>query len=367
MFNRWMFVVLSGSLLLVHASCKGVDCGPGTLEKNGTCAPADTTVGNAQCGPFTELQGNKCVPMFPPTVCDGATTMSDTDPTTGVTTCIGTGMAAGCTGAFACPAPAAGKMTICGQVYDYVDDSPFKAGSATGSKCATATATGPCALKITPYDAAAFAANPATATPLTNVPYIDDCGRFRLTDIGMPSGGLVGIGIDDAAGPGPSGVTQPVGVGVIYNPGGAQKDFEGYVVAKSATDMWDSTGGASSPKMSTGIYAVTFRTGKTGTAGQAGAQVTKLGAIIAPPTTTYFAAGTSKTTLDEALMMTTNNGSALVSGASLADSLTWSGQFNFGADASNCQYENHGGISLPGIVYIQNYRPTNKIGQTCPR
>jgi len=41
---------------------------------------------------------------------------ADTDPTSGVTTCIGTGTLAGCTGAFACPAPAAGKQTICGQL-----------------------------------------------------------------------------------------------------------------------------------------------------------------------------------------------------------------------------------------------------------
>src|SRR4051812_39971602 len=118
--------------------CKEVDCGPGTVERNGTCQSADETVSGAMCGPFTTLQGDKCVPMFPPTECDPGTTSADVDPATGVTTCVGTG-GGGCSAQFACPAPVAGKQTICGQLYDFENNTNFAAPGAMGGKCSTPT------------------------------------------------------------------------------------------------------------------------------------------------------------------------------------------------------------------------------------
>lgn len=369
MSHRWISIALAGALAAPQASCKSVECGPGTIERDGACAPRDEAVSAAGCGPFTELRGDTCVPTFPPTVCDPATTTADLDMTTGVTTCVGTGMAGGCTGTFACPPPAAGKMTVCGQVYDFRDDAPYRLAAATGSKCDAPTATGACALKLVPYDAAAFATNPATATPLPSTLFIDDCGRFRLADIPAPASGLIGIGLDDAAaaGMGPAGVTQTTGAGIIFDPGAAHKDFEVYVASKATTDQWDASSGATGPKVSTGLYAVTYRAGKTGAATQAGVQVTKSNNVVPTPQAAYFAAGTSRTAIDPAATATTDNGSVLVSGASLADSLTWGGQSDFGADAATCQWENHGGVSLPFIVYVQNYRPANRPLQTCPR
>ncbi|HEY0252799.1 MAG TPA: hypothetical protein VGC41_14790, partial [Kofleriaceae bacterium] len=103
-------------LLLANVpSCKSTECGPGTIERDGNCAPADDTTSTAACGPFTVLQGDVCVPMYPPTMCDPGSTEASTD-SDGITTCIGTGVSAGCSGAFACPTPAAGKQTICGQI-----------------------------------------------------------------------------------------------------------------------------------------------------------------------------------------------------------------------------------------------------------
>ena len=69
--------------LVAHTGCKSLECATGTIEREGRCEPADETTGTAKCGPFTELQGDQCVPMFPPTVCDPGTTAGDVDPTTG--------------------------------------------------------------------------------------------------------------------------------------------------------------------------------------------------------------------------------------------------------------------------------------------
>jgi hypothetical protein len=296
--------------------------------------------------------------------------MATTDPSTGVTTCTGTGVAAGCTGAFACLAPAAGKMTVCGQIYNFVDDTDFKDATATGNKCAATTATGPCALALNAYNAMAFATNPATAPALAATFYMDDCGRFRLSDIADPGFPLIGIGIDDAAAgaKGPGGVTQPVGIGFLYAAGMAVPGAEGYVVSKAQTDAWDASTPSGGPTVATGLYAMTFRAGKTGLTSQAGVSVYKSATQITAPQLSYFSNSANRTTLDGAATATSANGSALVTGASIADSLTWTGVGAFsGADATNCDWEKHGGISLPNIVFIQNYRPTDKILKTCGR
>ena len=117
MYPRSVLLALVAALI---PSCKSVDCGDGTTERNGSCVAASQTVSAARCGPFTVLQGDTCVvdPMFPPTVCDPDTTAEDIDKGTGVTTCIGTGVA-GCAARIACQVGTAGKQTICGQIYDF--------------------------------------------------------------------------------------------------------------------------------------------------------------------------------------------------------------------------------------------------------
>ena len=158
--TRW--ILISGVLGAASGGCNSVECGVGTVERGGSCQPANETVGNAMCGPFTVLQGDKCVPMFPPTQCDPGTTASDVDPATGVTTCVGTG-GGGCSASFACPAPAAGKQSICGQLYDFENNMPFAQTGASGAKCTAAATDGPCSLSIRAYDAIAFGTNPMTA------------------------------------------------------------------------------------------------------------------------------------------------------------------------------------------------------------
>ncbi|MCX5748580.1 MAG: hypothetical protein NT062_39530, partial [Proteobacteria bacterium] len=156
-------LAVAGATLL---GCNNVDCGAGTIERAGTCMPADVTVGDAKCGPFTMLEGDQCVPTLPPTVCDDSTTTPELDPATGVITCIGTG-GGGCDATFACPAPTdATTQTICGQLFDLESGSKFRAPGAMGTPCSASTTDGPCSLAIAAYDALAFGSNPQTAPKL---------------------------------------------------------------------------------------------------------------------------------------------------------------------------------------------------------
>ena len=360
MHTRW--ILLSAVLASGSAGCKNVECGVGTVERDGNCQPANETVGNAMCGPFTELQGDKCVPMFPPTECDPGTTAADVDPETGVTTCVGTG-GGGCSASFACPAPVAGKQTICGQLYDFENNLTFANAGATGAKCAAASTDGPCSLSIRAYDALQFGANPMTAVPLViGDVYVDDCGRYRLTDITPPSGPFIGIGIDDAdAGKmGPLGTTNIVGVATPKTVSMATKDFEAWIVKKSTTDQWVASG---APPLSGGYYVNVFRGHRSGMDNQAGVQSTRSGNPN-PTNDYYFApAETTRQTVSPAATVTGANGTALITNASVSESVAYAGT---GVIPASCVWEAHAGASLPNIVFIQLFRPVNAVAQTCP-
>jgi hypothetical protein len=350
-------VALLAVVSLATTACKSVDCGDGTIERNGICVPADETVGAAKCGPFTELVGDSCVPQFPPTVCDPGTTQAELDDQ-GVTTCIGTGAG------FACPQPAAGKQTICGQLYDLATNEPFSAPGATCVPCTATAATGPCSLGIRAFDAISFATNPQAATPLvTGQIVIDDCGRYKVPDIVVPSGPFVGLGIDDAdpAKQGPAGTTNAVGIATPKLPDTATKDLEGFIATKTTTDLWQSSGG---PPISGGVFVTIFRARSTGLTNQAGVTVTRGGATI-PADDAYFgAAQAGHTSIDPAATATGANGTALVTNASIAESAVYSAQV--GPLPAECRWELHAGASIPFVLFVQVFRPTNASGQTCP-
>ncbi len=360
MHTRW--ILISAVLAASSGGCKNVECGVGTVERDGNCQPANETVGNAMCGPFTVLQGDKCVPMFPPTECDPGTTASDVDPATGVTTCVGTG-GGGCSASFACPAPAAGKQSICGQLYDFENNTAFTAAGATGAKCTAGATDGPCSLTIRAYDAIAFGTSPATATPLTVGDIsIDDCGRYRVTDITLPAGPFIGLGIDDTdtGKAGPTGTTNTVGVATPKLASMSTKDFEAWIVKKSTTDQWVASGG---PPLSGGYYVNVFRGHRTGTDNQAGVTSTRSGNPNTANDYYFTASQMTRQTIDTAATVTGANGTALITNAAVSESVAYAGS---GAIPASCVWEAHAGASLPNIVFIQLFRPVNAVAQTCP-
>jgi len=352
--------------------CKDLECGDGTIERDGTCAPATTTTGAAMCGPFTELQGDRCVPMFDPTVCDPATSTPDLDPDTGVTTCIGTG-GGGCSAPFACPTPtAAERLTVCGQLYDLETMAKFQAQNASGAPCGTTpAASGPCALVITPYDAIPFATNPATATPRPfESLYLDDCGRYRLVNIDTNgTSPFIGLGIDDAGVPnGPAGVTVTVGVATGKS-SNVVPDFEAYIVKTSTIASWTSTAdpGATGtgPRLAEGFYFASYRAHKLGAgvdrlAPQAGVTFAHGNGTTYPTQDWYFtAAATAQLTIDPAATVTGVNGAALIQGRSVGESAVFEGMGGLG---TGCRWEPHAADNIPGVVFAQVYRKTDLIG-----
>lgn len=360
--------IIIAVVALLPTGCKEVECGPGTIERDGTCQPADTSIGTATCGPNTELVGDLCLPVFAPTVCDPGTTEADLDPTTNVTTCIGSG-GGGCGAAIACPQPSAGLQTICGQLFDIETNEPFTAMDGSGTRCdPTAPATsGPCALRMNAYDAVAFAMNPSTTPLSVGDTYLDDCGRFRLTDVTPPAASpFIAIGMDDSdpTKVGPLGVTNATGVATATAPDTATKDVEAFAVPAATTTKWAMNGG---PSIAGGIYTMIFRQKRAPSKlTQAGVTVLKgppPNFMPTPATDNYFVStDVSRERIDGAALVTGANGTALVTDAQLADIYTGTPSVL----PAECRWSAHAAQTVAGVVFVQILRPVNATGMTCP-
>jgi hypothetical protein len=349
-------IILLAAASLAAVGCKSTDCGEGTVDRNGTCVPSNESFTAASCGPFTQLQGSICVPMFPPTVCDPSTTAPDID-ATGVTTCIATGVT-GCSVKLPCPTPAVGVQTVCGQIYDFETNQPFAQTGATGATCEPDATSGPCALRIGAYDALAFAGNP-TSMPLSTAS-IDDCGRYSISNIpvSMIQSQILLVKIDDAASAdvGPGGVTNPVGL-TAAAVSGALKDFDAFVASSTTTAKWASSGG---PAISTGILAAVYHGHSTGSDLAAG--VTFKSFAGTAQTTVSYLSGTTRSTVDPALTATAQNGTALVT---ITNGTTSDRYYGQGGIDATCMWSPQPGLTIPNALLIESFRPISVPGMTC--
>ncbi|HUS33268.1 MAG TPA: hypothetical protein VMZ53_32420 [Kofleriaceae bacterium] len=370
MRNTPLLITLFASLTATAAGCAQTECATGTIERDGTCQPATAMSDPSQCGPGTELQGDQCVPVVAETHCDPATTIEQVNED-GTITCVGNGTGGDCSTPIACPTPSgsATKLTICGQIFDFENNSKFADSTGAGNCDASMpAASGPCALQIIAYDAIAFGTNPATAAPLAvDSVTIDKCGRYRVAGIETNgTGPFIGLGIDDAGQPlGPAGVTVTVGIAAPKAEGPVIQGFEGWIVKASTTALWAANGG---PPLSGGIYAPVYRKHKKGVGdpfeNQNGVTVVKASDFNPVGAQDHYFPPTdpNRQNTDTAATATGVNGTALFTGAKLSDGL-YSGLGGLGA---GCTWDTHAGASLPGIVFIQIFRKHDAaIGGPC--
>jgi hypothetical protein len=349
-----------------NVSCVQTECGDGTIEQDGVCVASGLNKDKPICGPFTELHGDRCEPIYAPTQCDPMTSEPNVDPITGITTCKGTG-GGGCGSPLSCPAPGGTKMTICGQLYDIeTRDLPFSTGpTATGLRCdnMAPASSGPCALTLLAFDALKYGNNQAdpaaNVTPSSDNIYIDDCGRFKVSNIETNgTGPFIGIGVTEA-GKLPQRpldqltVTATTGFAVGKKVGGAVERQEGFIAKPSTITSWQNSGG---PPLSGGIYVGLFRKTKTGTEPQPGVKFTKSPVGAIPSQDYYFkdASSSTSTMIDINQMVTGMNGNGLLTGTSVNDATAYSG--TGGIVSTHCTWENHAAANLANIVIFQIYR-----------
>lgn len=342
------------------SGCVQTECGDGTIERDGVCVTDGADFEKPTCGPFTQLQGDRCVPVNQPTMCDPTSTEANIDPVTGVVTCIGTGTGGG---ALACPQPVGTtKLTICGQIYDIETGAKFEAPGDGCQKCDTPTTSGPCALTILAFDALQYGMDqtkgniPIAPTDL----HIDTCGRYRVANIETNgTGPFIGLGFTEA-GKAPQRplaeltVTATTGVATSKPSTRVVDKFEAWIAKPSTVMGWQSSGG---PPLANGIYVALFKKHKLGNGPtdvpQPGATLTKSGNTI-PAQDYYFAATqTTVTTIDPAATATGANGIGFLTGTSVTDSLVYAGNGGLGP---NCRWEPHAAANLANIVFFQLFR-----------
>lgn len=376
MRNHLLFISLLASLT-ANSGCMQTECGEGTIDRDGSCEPATEMHDPTVCGPFTELQGDRCVPMFPPTMCDPTTSEPSIDPNTGIVTCIGTGVTGGCGSPLACVQPTGStKLTICGQLYDFENGSKFAAADATGAKCdSTApTTSGPCALTVLAFDALVYGGDQTMGNVTPTGPndlYIDDCGRYRVANIETNgTGPFIGLGFTEA-GKAPQRplnqltVTATTGVATQKPSSRVVDKLEAFIAKPSMLTSWEQMG----PPLSGGIYVGLFKAHKIGNGPladpQPGVKFTKAPGNTIPNQDFYFnQTGLMNTSVDAAATQTGENGNGILINASVSEANAYSG--TGGITSAHCTWENHAAANLANIVFFQIYRKVDVPLDTIP-
>lgn len=347
---------------LASVGCDALDCGPGTIEKNGSCAPADDDPSAAQCGAGTVLGPSGKCEAEEVVVCDPDTTVEQEDPATHVITCVGTGET-GCNSPIACPAPSAGRITICGRLYDTQTGAPIEDAGATGAVCpGTPTADGPCSLKMQFFDAVEFAGNPTGATPQTPAGglTIDTCGRFRASDLPEASLGFMGVAVDDANGTADR--HKLTGVALANGDALPARNVSAYATRNETDTTWTSGAALAGQSFATrGALLMVFRH-----RGEGVADVTARRGNQAVPNDDYYftdASTLTRNNVDTATgrNKTGMNGAVLVLDATHAVS-SYDG---VGGEPATCQWPSNLAAAVLGVVFVQ-HKDAVQGGALCP-
>ena len=265
-----------------------------------------------------------------------------------------------------CPQPTgATKLTICGRLYDFEDGKKF-AGEAIGARCDRVMPTpgGPCAVSLFVFDVGTYGMNQTQGNITPTGPddiYVDDCGRFRVTNSETTgTGPFIGLGSTEA-GKAPQRplaqltVTATTAVAFEKPSNRVVDKVEAWIAKPSMITSWENSGG---PPLSGGIYIGSFRAHKLGNgdpfAPQSGVSFTKSLSPIASQDYYFSANQTTNATIDINTMATGVNGTGLLTGTSVNDAVTYSGQS--GITSAHCQWEAHVAANLANIVFFQIYR-----------
>lgn len=261
-----------------------------------------------------------------------------------------------------CPPPDSGKATVCGWIHDAETDEAVAVPNPTRQACSGATTTGPCSLRVRYYDALDFAMNPNGAVPITpQSAMVDDCGRFRATNLNRATFGFIGIAVDDAPTVTPAEPHRITGVAfsnAALDGAEATRVVRAYATRVSTDQLW-SAGAGISPSFGTrGVLLKVFvRNGQP----VAGVTARRNGTQV-PADDLYFSdTGVTRRMIDPTRTSTGPNGSVLI-----INSDTPIAHDGVGGEPSGCQWPSNLAASIPGAVFVQRQEPETPAGAPCP-
>lgn len=236
--QRTLVLFVCAAALLAQG-CGGVECGEGTVERGGDCVAEQTPANNCVCGFGTHFDDDLdlCVADYAPAVCNPETTVEvlrDDD----VILCKGD-CSGGCPPA--CPLPAVGHVSVCGQIVSIETTGRIDAdGGGTGRLCddiPVEERTGPCLMKLSISDGLDW---PISADALDVSLY--DCGYFAVTNMPAPASGKLLLTVDDANG---SAAEEWVPTATILNvsSGERHESVNAYGLRHSTDQLWTESAG----------------------------------------------------------------------------------------------------------------------------
>ncbi|HVF35959.1 MAG TPA: hypothetical protein VND91_11610 [Candidatus Saccharimonadia bacterium] len=252
-----------------------------------------------------------------------------------------------CSMELACAVPPSGKSCISGQLTEAGSGAAMRAFFNAGLACGEGAIGGPCNLRLTAYDAIAFASDPGTAPLATTGAIVDGCGRFRFTTIDPPSFGFVTIVADDAAGGAENDLHVP---GATLHALGANQRLERFgivAVRRDAVARWTISAGSpfgASSFADVGTILLQF----SANIPAAGATVLRNGSTIAGDDY-YFSDSNpaERLRVDAVLTSTGVNGAALVAPAGSPTSYS-----GFGGEPAGCTWPSVVAASPAGVVTL---------------
>lgn len=361
--NLWRPILTINALLLAplafsQVSCTQLECGAGTVERDGECVRADDarpTEPFCATGTHYDDVERGCVADLEPTVCGPNTEAIVLD--NGVIECRGTGEA-GC--GITCPAPAAGKVSVCGWLKDAETDDLIGGMGEDGARCETMTprpTTGPCSIEVQFYDALMFAGNPTGTPPLqADEIIVNTCGRFVAKNLPAPALGFLAIGLDDYEGA-PDNYFLG-GVAIPSSAGLREDDLDVYAVRQTSNMLWSDATPIADLGLR-GAYMPIFTHKGTPVADVV---VTENGSP--QPTEDFYFSDADpfeRTTIAPAQNSTGANGSAIVVDSALVNH---SGQGSEG-ELEGCVWPSDLADAIPGVYFVQARHSEDALGATC--
>ena len=264
---------------------------------------------------------------------------------------------AGCGAAFVCPAAAAGKVTVCGQLTSLRDSLPIRTEGASGQLCDEATTDElACTIDVTPYDAIQYANDPQNPTALAAQIEVDDCGRFRVQDAALPGTGFFALAFGNRS---TTSTETWIETAMILPVASSQResDVHAYVLDADTDEMWTASAGdpfGGQTFGERGAHLAMFQ-------GTAGVVVT---VDDVPVSDAYYFSDAdphNRTTIDTALTETGPNGASLVTDSFVG---THSGQ---GGEPLGCTWDDFLAATISGVVSFSQVRLVDiATGEPCP-
>ncbi len=263
---------------------------------------------------------------------------------------------ASCAVPLPCPLPTAGKLTICGAIHDLETDAPL-ASPGDGAAC-HASDGGPCALRVTFYDALEYATGPTTAVPKRpGALLVDTCGRFRATDLPEASFGFIAVEVDDPVGG--ADALIPTFISTSNEDGQRGVAHRAYRTRRTSAATWTAAAGLATPLAQSGVLAMGFRyhgVPRAGVRPRRSSAATVLDAL-------YFAdGGATRTTIGLGATATGPDGTALVTAAGPSPD-NYDG---LGAEPAGCSWPPRLAARIPGGVMVDARDPVRPDGTPCP-